>query len=151
LVAVATLALLPRLGLAARGPIPKILARPIAELAVGETSFAALAARSTISAIEFRTVAAVELRAISTRSEIPLLATFTIKPRRARSVTKLAIRETPPSTALAARCAIATLEFRAITAFELRTVPAGLEVPLLASPAVVPVKPRTTRTVAIVA
>src|SRR3954466_3389656 len=66
LVAVATFALLPRLGFATRRTVAEILARAVADFAVGETAFAALAARRAITTIEFRTVAALELRAIST-------------------------------------------------------------------------------------
>src|SRR5207253_1855965 len=109
LVAVATLALLPRLGFAARRPIAEILARPVSEFAVGETPFASLAARRAIAAIEFRTVAAIELRAIAARLEVPLLATVTVKPRRPRPVAEFPVRETP-LTALATRRTI-TVEF----------------------------------------
>jgi hypothetical protein len=148
ILAVATFALLPRLGFAARRPIAEILARPIAELAIGEPSFAALAARRTISTIESRTVATIKLRAISAGLEVPLLATFTIKPRRARSVAEFSVRETA-FAALATRRTVA-VKLRAIATVEFRAISAGLEIPLLATGAIVAVEARRARPVAIV-
>src|SRR5205823_7087892 len=112
ILAVATFAALPRLGFAAWRPIAEILARPIAEFAIGEPPLAALAARRTISTIESRTVATIKLRAISAGLEVPLLATFTIKPRRTRPVAEFPVRETA-FAALATRRTVA-VEFRAI-------------------------------------
>src|SRR5437667_258136 len=56
---------------------------PVARLAIGEAplgaAFAALATRRAI-AVEFRTVATLEFRAISARFEIPLLAAGAVVP-----------------------------------------------------------------------
>ena len=138
----ASLALLPRLGLAARRPIAEILARPVAarpvtEFAVGETSLAPLTAWR--AHLESRTVATIKLRTVAARLEVPLLSALTVKPRGARPIAKLALRETPfraTFAALTSRRTIA-IEFRAVAAIELRTISARLEVPFLASSAVV--------------
>jgi tRNA(adenine34) deaminase len=149
LVAVATFALLPRLGLAARRTVAEVLARAVAEFAVGETSLAALATRRTITTIEFRTVAAIELRAISARLEVPLLAIFTIEPRRARPISKFPVGETA-FAALATRRSIA-IELWTVALLEFRAIPARLEIPLFATGTVVAVEARRARPVAKIA
>src|SRR5262249_19837647 len=53
--------------------------------------------------------------------------------------------------ALAARRTIAAVELRTVAPLEFRSIPTRLEIPFLATPAVVAIKPRRTRPVAIVA
>jgi hypothetical protein len=133
--------------------IAKILARPVGEFAVGEPALRALATRLTIATIELRTITAVEFRTVTARLEVPPLAAstvVTVEPRRTRPVAELAIGELP-FRALAARCTVAAIELRSVTSLEFRSIPARLEIPLLAPRAIIPVEPCRARAVAIVA
>jgi len=124
----------------------KFLARPISELAVGELplgpAVSALATRCAIVALEFRTIAAIELRPVTTRLEVSPLAAPPVIPIKPGPVAELAIGEAP-FRAFTARRAVAALEFW--------TIPSRLEIPLLTAPAIIPVEARRTRPVAIVA